>query len=99
MVSVQSVVLISVLCGHGAGFEFDSPFWYYYRIFMPTVMTVKLDPEQARRVANLAKKSGVTKSEVVRRLIDEAGLIESGDDLAAWVKGSEGRGFGIRHRG
>ncbi len=66
---------------------------------MATVMTVKLEPEQARRVANLAKKSGATKSDVVRRLIDEAGLIETGDDLAGWVKGHEGRGFGIRHRG
>lgn len=66
---------------------------------MPNVMTVKLDPEQARRIANLARKSGATKSEVVRRLIDEADLIETGDDLAAWVKSRSGKGFGIRHRG
>lgn len=65
---------------------------------MATVMTVKLDPEQARRITNLARKSGATKSDVVRKLIDEADLIENGDDLAAWVKGREGRGFGIRHR-
>ncbi len=80
-------------------FGFDTPVRYYYRIFMTTVMTVKLDPEQVRRVTSLAKKSGATKSDVVRRLIDEAGLIETGDDLAAWVADREGRGFGIRHRG
>jgi hypothetical protein len=47
---------------------------------MPTI-TVKLEKQRADRLARWARRRKVPKSDVIRALIDRAGLIESGDDL------------------
>jgi macrodomain Ter protein organizer (MatP/YcbG family) len=61
---------------------------------MPT-MTVKLDKKRAARLARWARRRKVTKSEVIRALIDRAGPIETGDDLIELVESSNGRGLGL----
>jgi hypothetical protein len=40
----------------------------------------------------------VTKSDVIRALIDRAGPIETGDDLIEWVNASDGQGPGFRQK-
>jgi ribbon-helix-helix CopG family protein len=67
---------------------------YYAGITMPTI-TVKLDKERAARLARWAKRKKASKSDVIRALIDRAGPIETGDDLAEWVKASQGKGLGF----
>jgi hypothetical protein len=64
---------------------------------MPTI-TVKLDKKRAARLARWARRRKVAKSDVIRALIDRAGPIESGDDLAEWVNASEGRGLGLAQK-
>lgn len=64
---------------------------------MPTI-TVKLDKKRAARLARWARSRKVPKSEVIRALIDRAGPVDTGDDLAEWVKVSEGKGLGLRQR-
>ena len=64
---------------------------------MPTV-TVKLDKERAARLARWARRRKVPKSEVIRALIDRAGPIDTGDDLAAWVAAALGKGLGLAQR-
>ncbi len=64
---------------------------------MPTI-TVKLDKRRAARLARWARSRKVPKSEVIRALIDRAGPIETGDDLAEWVEASVGRGLGLAQR-
>ncbi|HEY1764544.1 MAG TPA: hypothetical protein VGF85_06450 [Opitutaceae bacterium] len=64
---------------------------------MPT-LTVKLDKERASRVSQWARRRNIPKSEVIRGLIDRAGPIETGKDLAAWVAASEGKGLGLGRR-
>jgi predicted transcriptional regulator len=64
---------------------------------MPTV-TVKLDKERAARLARWAKRRKIPKSEVIRALIDRAGPIETGEDLAEWVESADGKGLGFRQR-
>jgi hypothetical protein len=64
---------------------------------MPTV-TVKLDKERADRLTRWARRSNVPKSDVIRTLIDRAGMIETGDDLIEWVAASEGKGLGLVQR-
>ncbi len=61
---------------------------------MATV-TVKLDKQRAGRLARWAKQGKVTKSEVIRALIDRAGPIETGEDLAEWVAQAAGKGLGL----
>jgi hypothetical protein len=61
---------------------------------MPTI-TVKLDKKRAARLARWAKRSKIPKSEVIRTLIDRAGPIDTGDDLAAWVETAAGKGLGL----
>jgi ribbon-helix-helix CopG family protein len=61
---------------------------------MPTV-TVKLDKKRAARLAWWARRRKVSKSDVIRALIDRAGPIETGDDLIAWVNASDGKGLGF----
>jgi hypothetical protein len=60
---------------------------------MPTV-TVKLDRKRAQRLARWARRSKVSKSDVIRALIDRAGPVESGDDLIECVEASLGKGLG-----
>lgn len=61
---------------------------------MPTI-TVKLDKKRADRLARWARRSKVTKSEVIRALIDRAGPIDTGDDLIEWVEAAVGKGLGL----
>jgi hypothetical protein len=64
---------------------------------MPTI-TVKLDTKRAARLSRWARIGKVAKSDVIRALIDHAGPIETGDDLARWVKESAGKGLGLAQR-
>ncbi len=64
---------------------------------MPT-MTVKLDRKRAARVARWARNRKLSKSEVIRDLIDRAGPIETVDDLLALIEASEGKGIGFAQR-
>jgi hypothetical protein len=64
---------------------------------MPTI-TVKLDKKRAARVAKWARQRKIAKSDVIRALIDRAGLIETADDLLEWVEQVEGRGLGLAQR-
>ena len=61
---------------------------------MNSVVTVKLDPAQAKKLNQWARRERKTKSDVLRELIDERRKIETGDDLAAFVQERWGRGFG-----
>ena len=64
---------------------------------MPTI-TVKLDKKRAARLARWARRRRVPKSEVIRALIDRAGPIETGDDLADWVDTAAGKGLGLAQK-
>jgi predicted transcriptional regulator len=64
---------------------------------MPTI-TVKLDKKRAARLARWARRSKVPKSDVIRALIDRAGPIESGEDLADWVAAAVGKGLGLAQK-
>lgn len=64
---------------------------------MPTI-TVKLDKDRATRLARWARRRNIPKSEVIRALIDQAGPIDTGDDLLEWVKASEGKGLGLAQK-
>lgn len=64
---------------------------------MPT-LTVKLDKKRADRLARWARRSKVPKSDVIRALIDRAGPIDTGDDLAEWVDAAAGRGLGLAQK-
>jgi hypothetical protein len=64
---------------------------------MPTV-TVKLDKARAARLARWARRRKVPKSEVIRDLIDRAGPLDTGDDLAEWVAAADGRGLGLAQK-
>ena len=65
--------------------------------YMPTI-TVKLDKKRAAQLARWARHGKVSKSDVIRALIDRAGSIETGDGLIEWVKASEGKGLGMAQR-
>lgn len=64
---------------------------------MATV-TVKLDKTRAARLSRWARSRKTTKSDVIRALIDQAGPIETGEDLLEWVAASEGRGLGLAQK-
>jgi hypothetical protein len=64
---------------------------------MPTI-TVKLDSKRAARLARWALRARVTKSDVIRALIDRAGPIETGDDLIEWVDAAAGKGLGLAQK-
>ena len=59
---------------------------------MPKI-TAKRDKKRADCMLRKAPKS-----DVIRALIDEAGPIETGEDLLEWVEASLGRGLGIAQR-
>lgn len=61
-------------------------------------ITVKLDKGRASRLARWARARKTTKSEVIRTLIDQAGPIETGDDLAELVAASKGKGLGLAQK-
>ena len=61
---------------------------------MPTI-TVKLDRKRAARLTRWARSKKVPKSDVIRALLDRAGPIETGEDLAAWVDAVQGKGLGL----
>lgn len=62
------------------------------------VLTVKLDRKRAALVARWARQGKVSKSDVIRDLIDRASPIETADDLIEWGKSSEGKGLGLAQR-
>jgi hypothetical protein len=64
---------------------------------MPTI-TVKLNKERAKLLSSWARRRKVTKSELIRELIDRGEKIETGDDLIAWTEASEGKGLGLKQR-
>jgi hypothetical protein len=64
---------------------------------MPTV-TVKLDRKRAAKLAMWARRQRVTKSEIIRDLIDRGGPIETGDDLLRWSEAAIGVGLGLKQR-
>jgi predicted transcriptional regulator len=64
---------------------------------MPTI-TVKLDKERAKLLTEWARRRKMTKSDVIRDLIDQGEKIETADDLLAWVETNEGKGLGLRQR-
>ena len=64
---------------------------------MPTI-TVKLDRQRAARLARWARRRKIPKSDVIRTLIDRAGPIETGEDLAEWVEAAAGKGLGLAQR-
>ena len=61
-------------------------------------ITVKLDRVRAARVVRWARRAKVTKSDVIRGLIDRAGPIETTDDLIEWANTSEGKGLGLAQK-
>jgi len=61
---------------------------------MPTT-TVKLDKKRSATLTRWARRGKVSKSDVIRALIDRVGPIETGDDLIEWVKVSAGKGLGL----
>jgi len=64
---------------------------------MPTI-TVKLDKERAKLLTQWARRRKITKSEVIRELIDRGEKVETADDLLVWVETNEGKGLGLRQR-
>lgn len=64
---------------------------------MPTV-TVKLDRERAARLTRWARQKRVSKSDIIRDLIDRGGPIETGDDLLRWAEAAAGVGLGLKQR-
>jgi hypothetical protein len=63
-----------------------------------TTFTVKLDKKHAARITRWARSRKVTKSDVIRDLIERSGPVETGDDLAEWVMQAEGKGLGLARR-
>ena len=61
---------------------------------MPTI-TVKLDKKRSTTLTRWARRGKVSKSDVIRALIDRVGPIETGDDLIEWVNASAGKGLGL----
>jgi hypothetical protein len=61
-------------------------------------VTVKLDKKRAARLARWSRIRKVSKSEVIRALIDRAGPIDTGDDLIEWVNASVGKGLGLAQK-
>ena len=61
-------------------------------------ITVKLDKKRAARLTRWARARKVSKSDVIRFLIDRAGPIETGDDLIEWVNAMHGKGLGLAQR-
>jgi len=64
---------------------------------MPTI-TVKLDRKRAARLSRWARTRRVSKSDIIRSLIDRAGPIETGEDLIEWVEAAQGVGLGLAQR-
>lgn len=63
-----------------------------------TTITVKLDKTRADRLARWARRRKLTKSDVIRSLIDRAGPVETGDELAEWVAAADGKGLGLAQK-
>ena len=64
---------------------------------MPTI-TVKLDKKRFDRLVRWARRNKISKSEVIRALIDRAGPIETGEDLIEWVEAAAGKGLGLAQK-
>ena len=64
---------------------------------MPTI-TVKLDKKRADKLTRWARRRKVTKSALIRELIDFVRQTETGDDLIEWVDSATGKGLGLAQR-
>ena len=64
---------------------------------MPTI-TVKLDKKRAARLARWARQRRMTKSDLIRAMLDWAGSIETADDLIEWIVASQGKGLGLAQK-
>jgi hypothetical protein len=64
---------------------------------MPTI-TVKLDRKRAARLTRWSRSRKIAKSDVIRALIDQAGPLETADDLLDWIAASDGKGLGLARR-
>ena len=64
---------------------------------MPTI-TVKLDQKRADRLNRWARSRKVTKSEIVRAMIDREGPIATTDDLIEVFRASAGKGLGLAQK-
>jgi hypothetical protein len=64
---------------------------------MPTI-TVKLDKERAKLLTQWARRRKITKSDVIRELIDRGEKVYTVDDLLVWVETNEGKGLGFKQR-
>jgi hypothetical protein len=58
----------------------------------------QLDKKRADRVARWARRSNLSKANVIRALIDRAGPIETADDLTEWADGASGKGLGLTQK-
>lgn len=63
-----------------------------------TTFTVKLDKKHAAKITRLARSRRITKSDVIRDLIERAAPVETGEDLATWVAQAEGKGLGLAQK-
>ena len=79
----------------------------YYEAFQrdtmaaTTIINQRGDFRSLAPTARLARWSGsrkISKSDVIRALIDHAGPIETADDLIEWINASEGRGLGLAQK-
>ena len=61
-------------------------------------ITVKLDRERAARLERWARRRRVSKSEIIRDLIDRGNRIETGEDLLQWSLDARGGGLGLKQR-
>jgi hypothetical protein len=64
---------------------------------VPTV-TVKLDRKRAAKLAAWAKQRRVSKSEIIRSMIDRNGPIDTVEDLIEWADAAQGKGLGLAQR-
>jgi hypothetical protein len=88
------------------GFQFDLPnssvvvtgLYSNITVLRVPTITVKLDSKRAARIARWARRKKVTKSQIIRALIDSAGPVATGDDLIDWVKAFEGKSLGRAQR-
>jgi len=58
----------------------------------------QLDVKRANRLACWGRRRQVTRSEVIRALIDNAGPVDTGDDLIEWIDCAAGKGLGLTQR-
>jgi hypothetical protein len=69
----------------------------YLGVIVPTV-TVKLDSKRAARLTQWARRRRVSRSEIIRDLIDRGNRVETAEDLLRWSETAGGVGLGLKQR-